>query len=528
MRLRPIAAILKADFLIRFRRLSTLVVFLLLSAFVYVWVPDPATGSALLVVDDGRRALYNSAALGLGTAMLATLFVGLVGFYATSNAIRRDVESRCGLILAATTLRNTEYLAGKLCGNIVFLAAFTGGFLASSMAMLVVRNEAPLEPWVFVKQYLLLVPPAIVLTAVLALVFESVSFLSGRIGDVLYFVIWLSCFSFVVALLANGLDPGPARYLDFGGLGFVFDQMRPLMRTQNLSLGGGFDPARPLFVFDGLRLDRAWLLPRLGSLLLPLPLLFIALRAFHRFDPARVRSGGGKERRNWIASLNAACKPLARVLSVFAGSASSTSSRPSLLRAAAADARLTMTAYPVVLLAALILAVASLANTSDGVLRGVLPAAFALAGLLIADIPCRERRAGTLGLIYPVPALKTGFVGWKLLAAAFVAVALLALPLARVAVTSPASLAAVAAGLFFVVSAATSLGVISGTPKAFVVVYLTFLYAVVNAKGAFPALDFAGFYGTATPAVTLAYAAAGVAFLAVAQAVYAVRLRRDF
>jgi hypothetical protein len=78
-----------------------------------------------------------------------------------------------------------------------------------------------------------------------------------------------------------------------------------------------------------------------------------------------------------------------------------------------------------------------------------------------------------------------------------------------------------------VVSTATSLGVISGTPKTFVVVFLTFLYVVINAKGASPALDFAGFYGTATPAVTLAYAAAGAAFLALAQVVYAVRLRRD-
>ena len=35
-----IAAIVRADFLIRFRRLSTVIVFLLLSGFAYVWVPD--------------------------------------------------------------------------------------------------------------------------------------------------------------------------------------------------------------------------------------------------------------------------------------------------------------------------------------------------------------------------------------------------------------------------------------------------------------------------------------------------------
>jgi hypothetical protein len=99
---------------------------------------------------DGRRVLYNSAAIGMATAMLASMFVGLAGFYVISNAVRRDLESRCGSIIAATNVGTLEYLLGKFLGNVVFLVTFVGGFMAASMIMQVVRGEAPLEPLVFV------------------------------------------------------------------------------------------------------------------------------------------------------------------------------------------------------------------------------------------------------------------------------------------------------------------------------------------------------------------------------------------
>jgi hypothetical protein len=43
------------------------------------------------------------------------------------NALRRDILSRCGYVIASTTMRNSEYLAGKFAGNVVFLSVFTAG-----------------------------------------------------------------------------------------------------------------------------------------------------------------------------------------------------------------------------------------------------------------------------------------------------------------------------------------------------------------------------------------------------------------
>src|SRR3954467_3149735 len=168
-----IAAIVRADFLLRFRRVSTIVLFLLLSAFAYVWVPAPSTGRTLIQINK-QRAIYNSGAIGMGTASLAMIFVGLFGFYVISNAIRRDITTRCGVIAASTPMRSGEYLLGKFLGNLTFLATFVAGFMLSSMAMLLVRGGAPLEPFVFLSQYLLLTPAAIVFVSAVAVLFESI------------------------------------------------------------------------------------------------------------------------------------------------------------------------------------------------------------------------------------------------------------------------------------------------------------------------------------------------------------------
>ena len=64
MSLQRLAGIVRADFLIRLRRPSTAIVFLLLSAVPYLWIPDPATGRPLMQIA-GKRALYNSATIGM-------------------------------------------------------------------------------------------------------------------------------------------------------------------------------------------------------------------------------------------------------------------------------------------------------------------------------------------------------------------------------------------------------------------------------------------------------------------------------
>lgn len=510
--LQRIGAIVSADVKIRFRRLSTLVIFLLLSALAYVWVPSPATGRALLQIN-GQRALYNSAAVGMGTASLAAVFIGLVGFYVVSNAIGRDARSRCGFIIASTNVGSLEYLAGKFLGNVLFLVTFTTGFMLSSMTMLLIRGEAPLQPLVFAKQYVLLVPTTLVLVSALALLFESVPLLSGRFGDVAYFFVWAMMTGLAVHALETGGSPSVWGAFDASGLGFLIGFTKAHLHTSAVSIGAAdFDPRKGVFVFQGLSLDRAWILPRVEAMLMPLPVIVVARGFFHRFDPVRVKQSTARHGHAWLSRINLFFKPLTRA----AMSLAARGSGPSLFRSSLADALLTMTATPVL---ALVMMATSFAAAFANP-KGVLMVVTAAIGIAIADVSCRESRAGATALAYASPLLKPRFVAFKLLSAGLVVAPFVLVPLFRTAV------APLLAGTAFLVAAATFCGIVSGNAKTFIVLFLSFWYMAVNDKGATPWLDFAGFNGAATTSTTAGYFAAAIALAVAAHLVHAARVRR--
>lgn len=525
-RLHRLAAIVRADVLIRLRRPSTAVIFLLLSAIPYLWIPAPSTGRTLIGINDAR-ALNNSAAIGMGTALLGTIFIGLAGFYVISNALRRDVLSRCGFVIASTTMRGSEYILGKFAGNVVFLSLFTLGYMATAMAMVLVRGEAPLEPLVFATQHLLLLPPAIVSVSALAILFECTPLLRTKFGDVFYFFLWVSLMG-VVASQTEGKAGGWAAYFDVSGMGFTMQQLKTLYHTNELSIGAStFDAKKAPVVFDGLQWGWQWLLPRIVSTLWPLSLLAIARIFFHRFDPARIRvTANDKSRTSWLGRLNFVSKPLARFFVRLGQSVVSLPGVPLLIRTAMTDALATIAAFPLIVIAIAGFAIAALVSNTASLFQGVLPIAFAACALALADIACREKRAGTTALVYATPSLRARFVAWKFASSLLVAFAFLAIPLLRAIASRPASALTLLVAVAFLAAASTALGIVSANPKTFIVGFLTFWYIAINDKGASPSLDFAGWFQRATPSVSAAYAAVAVAFLVIAQLFHAWELRR--
>ncbi len=514
-----IGAIISGDFRIRFRRVSTLIVFLLLSAFAYVWVPSPSTGRTLIQIN-GQRAIYNSGAIGMGTASLAMIFVGLFGFYVISNAIRRDVITRCGLVAASTPMRSGEYLLGKFLGNLAFLATFVTGFMLSSMAMLLVRGEAPLEPLVFIEQYLLLTPPAIVFVSAVAVLFESIRWLSGKVGDVLYFFLWATVIGLVVANETNKGTIHWARCFDFTGFGFMIDQMQRTLHTESVSIGASsFDPAKPTVVFAGLRLTGEWLLPRLISLVAPLALLPVAAFFFHRFDPVRVKQVSGKGRRNWLGKIQNLFKPLSRRAVTLLTLPGRGGSFPGSMWT---DALLTLTLLPFAFVAFVAITITSLITPP----ANMLPVAFAVLAILVSDVATRDGRAGTLASMRAIPRLRENYVWWKLGSTLLLTLLLCLVPVFRTVSHGGLALAALLGGIVLVASMATALGVLTSNPKTFIVMFLTFWYVVVNDNGKNPILDFAGFYGRFTLATIAMYAAISVIAIVVAQVFYRARLAR--
>lgn len=519
---RRIGAVVHADVLIRMRRPSTVVVFLLLSWLAWIWVPDPATGRTLMQVD-GRRVIYNSAAVATGSASLATLFIGLVGYYVVSNALRRDLVTRCGFIVASTTVRSGEYLLAKFFGNLAFLALFATGYMLVAMAMLLVRGEAALEPIVFAGHYLFIVGPVLVAVAAIALLFESVPWLSGRFGDFVYFFLWIALLGMGAAAMRSGKGDWTAALLDVSGLGILFEELREALATDAVGVGTmTFDPAKPPFVFDGLRLSSRDIGLRVISAAGALALLPVAWLFFRRFDPAkvRIRTGGGALR--LLSKAGRMLKPLARPLHAL-----SVGRRGSIAAAAANDALLTLELYPVILLAAAGFAIAALVSPDAAALRsGVLPIAFAAVAVFLSDLASRETRSGTLGMLFSTPGLRERFAVWKLTTAFLLGAVVLVGPLVRLALTAPTSLPETLAGLLFTAAAATLLGVVSRNPKTMIVLFLVFWYVVVNDGGQSPALDFAGFYGEVDLARAAMYGAVGAGMATLAATAHAARLRR--
>jgi hypothetical protein len=372
--------------------------------------------------------------------------------------------------------------------------------MAASMAMLLVRGEAALEPLIFMEQYAIVTPSTIVFISVIAIVFESIPWLSGRVGDVLYFFVYAASLGIVVSMMVRG-GTGLARYFDVSAFGYLMEQTQRTFHTQAMSIGASsFDPRKAPLIIDGFHLaGDAWA-TRLVSTIAPTPLLLVARAFFHRFDPARIRAAGAKGKRGWMRSFNALAKPFARVFGAIP-----------VRGAALTDAMMTFAITPFTGVALIGITIAALATPKS------LPITFAIAALLISDVATRDRRAGTLSLISASPHLRENYVLWKFASSSIVAALLLIVPLVR----NPIS---VIIAILFIAAAATALGVISGNPKTFIVLFLTFWYVVVNDAGKTKSLDFGGFYSTPSMGLMAMYIGIAIAFVVSAAIVHRTRL----
>jgi len=517
---RRIGAILWADFLVRLRKPSTVVVFLLLCFTAYLWVPDPSAGYTLMSIQ-GQRVIYDSPAMALATGSLFTLLIALFGFFLVKGSIGRDLDSRCGLVIASTPVKSWEYLLGKGLGNMAFLGSLAAGYLVSSMVMQLVRGEAPLDPRPYVVFYALLLPPTLAFVAFAALLFESIPWLAGRLGEVAYFFLWGLLLAVGIGIQEHG---SPASlYVDFTGGGFLMQALQDTAGTMEVAIGASeFDATLTPLALDTLDLRPQWIPPRVVSTVSSVPLLLLAVAVFHRFDPSRSRVARRQQGHNWIARLaSLARRPLSWLLSQLPSLRRHASFQSAIL----SEAAITLLLHPLAVWALMLTVPVSLLVPASVLARGVLPAVFALLAIVFAEASSREQRSGTATLVHSIPHLERAYLWWKLGAAMLLGIAFLGMSALRLGWATPSSLLSLSIGLFFLGSTATATGFLAGTPRAFVVLFLSFWYVVLNDGGRTPVLDFAGFYGIATPSTRWLYLVLAVGFLAIAQGVHTLRRR---
>jgi hypothetical protein len=278
---RVLYQMVRADFLERVRRYSFLVT---LAAALYL-AYGVATEKVWIVVGNGYRGVYNSAWIGMLMTICCSTFLSLAGFYIVKNSVQRDTDTRVGQILAATPMRKDFYTVAKTLSNFSVLACMVVVLMIAAVAMqLMLAESHSFSLWKLWSPFIFLALPSMLLTASVAVLFETVPGLRGGLGNVIYFFLWTA----TIALGATGLD-------DPSGLQLLYRSARSSLRAIdptgpdnfNFSLTIGGARAIRTFPWNGIDWSAQVLLMRLLWVAVAVGLALAASLFFHRFDPAR-------------------------------------------------------------------------------------------------------------------------------------------------------------------------------------------------------------------------------------------------
>ena len=182
---------INADFKQRTRQQSFVVTLLAMSVLTLLFFPSPDADYQTLVIN-GYRGSYNSAWLGVCLAMMNVLFLPVICFYLVKNALELDRQSMTGELIAATPISKLKFLLAKWCTSVVILISIVLVMLLSSIAIQLYYGESyHINLWALAWPQLVFVLPMLLAIAAIALMFESIKWLKGGLGNVLYFFLWI-------------------------------------------------------------------------------------------------------------------------------------------------------------------------------------------------------------------------------------------------------------------------------------------------------------------------------------------------
>lgn len=300
----------RADFLERVRRTSFLVTLLACVYAGYAFLPPNPSRYATLVMD-GHRGVYNSAWIGTAVSILAAAFMSLIGFFLVKNTIARDRQTRVGQILATTPIARVQYTLGKSFSNFAVLAAMTLVVAVAVGVMQLVRGEDPsIDPYRLLAPFVLITLPALMMTAGVAVFFETIPGLRGGLGNVLYVFVWGFMlggnFDRNLGVLHNDpLGSGIALPGMLAACHAAFPAFDPA--TKSVSMGVNFrsegEWLLTTFPWNGIDWNARIVAWRLSWVLVGLGIASIAAIPFDRFDPSRGRGDTARvskqRRRGW-------------------------------------------------------------------------------------------------------------------------------------------------------------------------------------------------------------------------------------
>ena len=463
----------RADFLERVRRYS----FLIMLGLVVFLGYQAAVGNIYVQVGE-YRGEFNPAWVGSMMAIIASFFLGWFGFYLVIGSVARDRETGVGQIMATTPLTRPLYVLGKWLSN---FAVLTSMVLILALAGVIIQyltgESTRLGLTALLSPFLFGILPAMALVAAVAVLFETIGFLSGGFGNIIYFFL----FTLVVAFGIEQSKTNPA--LEPLGARLFQESMGAAAKAAFPDYDGGFlvgasdVPVKGIFHWSGVDWTPEVILKRFTFLGIALALTLLAGLFFDRFDPS-----GRRLRRK----VNSAPTHIPQT-----GSASRTLSQPIRLTPLTrsqdgfAFFRVLISELKLLLkgkrwwwyLGALGLFIASLVVPVESVRTGVLPFAWIWPILIWSGMGNRENRNNTQQMVFSsaAPLMRqlpaTWLAGFII---AFMTGSGAALKL--LVANDGVGLLAWCSAVLFIPSFALVLGVWSNSSKVFEVLYITMWY----------------------------------------------------
>ncbi len=286
---RVLFPMLKADFLERTRRSSFLVTVCLI-----IYLGYAVNTGQILIKLDSYRGIYNSAWVGTLMALVITFFLGIAGFYLVKNTIERDERTGVGQIIATTPLTRSQYLLGKWLSNFAVLASLVGILALAAILMQVIqREDAQVQLWALLAPFLFIALPMMALISAFAVFFETVPWLKGGFGNLVYFGLFMALF--IAAIYLTRLP-----WLDVTGISLVGPNMKAAAGAAFPDYQGSFvlsmasDKPSQSFAWAGIYWTHGLIFHRLMWLVVSMRVVLFGSLFFNRFDPHRRASSERK------------------------------------------------------------------------------------------------------------------------------------------------------------------------------------------------------------------------------------------
>jgi hypothetical protein len=227
-------------------------------------------------------------------ALVITFFLGITGFYLVKNTIERDERTGVGQIIATTPLTSAQYLLGKWLSNFAVLASLVGLLALAAILMQVIQREvAQVDLWALLAPFLFIALPMMALISAFAVFFETMPWLKGGFGNLVYFGLFMALF--IAAIYLTRLP-----WLDVTGISLVGPNMKAAAGAAFPDYKGSFvlsmasDKPSQSFVWAGVEWTAGLILQRLMWLVVSMGVVLFGSLFFNRFDPNRRSSSKRK------------------------------------------------------------------------------------------------------------------------------------------------------------------------------------------------------------------------------------------